>query len=282
MINGTDPLIWSAFRESSFGVAKLVLLNDTTASYTWTRYACDSGSGVYFAEPLGGVNKSEPSIPATAENNWRMNFSSSCVTRYDNSAQAMELVDETIITNTWPTCANRRRLMETKEIKSFKKAGRVDKVFHKAELKHEVEFREAAVKGETYVRPSGTLPRIEAKPMKLSLEESCGASSQIHVTIGDSPHTSVILSFASAIGPASGMHIDTHYLEVAYGTSPTNLNMIAVSDHPQSYASLLVVPKKALFPKLGKPNLNFTDLAPYVDTTSWYLRHKHGLSIILQ
>ena len=270
MINGTDPLIWSAFRESSFGVAKLVLLNDTTATYTWTRYACDSGSGVYFAEPLGGINQSEPSLSATAANNWRMNFSSSCVTRYDNSAQAMELVDEAIITNTFPTCASRRRLTETKELAGFKKTDRVNKVLHKAELKHEVEFREASVKGESYIRPYGALPRMETKPKKLSLDDSCGASSQIHVTIGDNPHHSIILSFASAIGPASGMDINSHFLEVAYGISPTNLNMIAVSDHPQSYASLLVVSKKTLEPGIGKPNLNFTALRPYIDTTSWY------------
>ena len=67
------------------------------------------------------------------------------------------------------------------------------------------------------------------------------------------------------------MEINVHFLEVAYGMSPKNLNMIAASDHPVSYASLLVVPKKALQPKMGKPNLNFSDLAPYVGTSNWYL-----------
>ena len=269
VINGTDPLVWSAFRESSFGVAKLVLLNDSTASYTWTRYACDSGAGVYFADPIAGINQSYPVEEATAANNWRMNFSSTCVTRYDNSAQAMLLVDEAIITNTWPTCMNRRRLMETSATKTFEKASAVERVFHKAELKRDVEFHESNVRGEDYVRPYGALPPMGFKPKKLSMESSCGASGQIHITIGDNPHNSVILSFASAIGPANGMDISSHKLEVAYGLSPTKLDKIAVSDHPTAYSALLIVPKKALFPKMGKPNLNFTELRPYIDTTSW-------------
>lgn len=269
-INGTDPLVWSAFRESSFGVAKLVLLNDTTASYTWTRYACDSGPGVG-ANPAAGIPQGYPAEVGTPENNWRQNFSSSCITLHDNSAQAMELVDETVITNTWQTCqaTAHRRLSAISEVKTFEKATKVEKIFHKAELKREVEFRETDVKGEQYVRPSGSLPRIEINPKKFSLEDSCGASGQIHLTIGNNPHHSVILSFASAIGPANGMAISSHVLEVAYGTSPTNLDMIAVSSHPQSYSTLPAITGNALFPRMGEPVLNFEDLRPYVDTTSW-------------
>ena len=270
VINGTDPLIWSAFRESSFGVAKLVLQNDTTASYTWVRYACDSGAG-NSANPIAGDPIAYPSVVGTEANNWRQNFSSSCITAHDNSAQAMELVDETVITNTWQTCASSsRRLSAATEVKKFEKAVKVDKVFHKAQLKHEVEFLEAEVKGEKYVRPAGAMPKPDISPKKLTLEDSCGASSQIHLTIGDYPHHSVILSFASAIGPANGMDLNTHYLEVAYGTSATNLDMIAVSDHPQSYSSLPAITRNALYPTMGEPYLNFTDLKLYVDTTAWY------------
>ena len=268
VINGTNPLVWSAFRESSFGVAKLVLLNDSFASYTWTRYACDSGAGVPYLNPLAGINHGQIAEPATAANNWRMNFSSSCVSRSDNSKQAMHLVDETFISNTWQQCANSRRLSDIND-NNVLGVTKVENVFQEPQLKQGVEFFETEIKGDRYHRPNGTLPLL-MNQKKLTLEDNCGAVGQIHLTIGDNPHHSVILSFASAIGPASGMAIESHHLEVAYGTSPTDLDMIAVSDHPRSYSSLLVVSEKALFPKIGKPNLNFTDLRPYIDTTSWY------------
>jgi len=59
--------VWGAFREASFGVAGLELVNDTHAHYKWHRHACGSSS-------------------AAAK---YQNFSDDCVTPGDNSAQKM-------------------------------------------------------------------------------------------------------------------------------------------------------------------------------------------------
>ena len=59
---------WSAFRESSFGVGDLTVMNATHAFYGWHRHACESDE-------------------AGADG---MNFSSSCRSPGDNSEQNME------------------------------------------------------------------------------------------------------------------------------------------------------------------------------------------------
>lgn len=62
---------WSIFREASFGVASLEVLNSTHASFSWHRHACQSDD------------------PAT----YNMDFEPNCQTAGDNSAQAMETSD---------------------------------------------------------------------------------------------------------------------------------------------------------------------------------------------
>lgn len=83
--------VWSAFRESSFGAAKLVLQDDISASWTWTRHSCQ-GAGA-----------------PSPDNNYAINTSAlSCVSFNDNSAQAMEISDSfTIIRPNKTTCPNK-------------------------------------------------------------------------------------------------------------------------------------------------------------------------------
>jgi acid phosphatase type 7 len=79
---------WSAFRESSFGVAGLEFLNDTTASYSWHRHACQSngGTGDYY----------------------HVNFSDSCISPGDNSAYRMLTSDVAYISRpSIDKCPNR-------------------------------------------------------------------------------------------------------------------------------------------------------------------------------
>jgi hypothetical protein len=77
---------WSAFRESSFGVGELIVVNSTHASYSWHRHACGS----------------------TSDADYHMNFSSSCSSPGDNSAQNMETSDTTwFIRPDKGTCPNR-------------------------------------------------------------------------------------------------------------------------------------------------------------------------------
>ena len=77
---------WSAFRESSFGVGGLNVINSTHAFFSWNRHACASDS----------------------EDTYHMNFSSSCVTPDDNSANAMDQSDDVwIVRPSKSTCPNR-------------------------------------------------------------------------------------------------------------------------------------------------------------------------------
>ena len=79
---------WSAFREASFGVASLTILSSTTANITWHRHACGSATG---------------GAPT-----YNQNFSSSCVTPGDNSANIAQSVDTVLLTKpSMATCPNR-------------------------------------------------------------------------------------------------------------------------------------------------------------------------------
>jgi hypothetical protein len=82
----TGAPIWSAFRESSFGIGELVIHNDTHAYYSWHRVACGSSS----------------------QADYHMDFSSICVTPNDNSAEPMETSDTTwFIRPSIDECPNR-------------------------------------------------------------------------------------------------------------------------------------------------------------------------------
>ena len=64
---------WSVFRESSFGVGELTVVNSTHAFYSWHRHACGSDSA----------------------SDYYMNFSADCYSPGDNSVQKMETSDMT-------------------------------------------------------------------------------------------------------------------------------------------------------------------------------------------
>jgi hypothetical protein len=77
---------WSAFREDSFGVGQIEFLNDTVAAFNWHRHACGSDSPT----------------------DYYMNFSDSCVSPQDNSAQRMLTSDKVnIIRYPNSQCPNR-------------------------------------------------------------------------------------------------------------------------------------------------------------------------------
>jgi hypothetical protein len=77
---------WSEFRESSFGVGELTVVNNTHAAYSWHRHACGSDSAA----------------------DYHMNFSSNCYSPGDNSPQKMETSDVTwFIRPDAQTCPNR-------------------------------------------------------------------------------------------------------------------------------------------------------------------------------
>jgi hypothetical protein len=77
---------WSAFRESSFGVGDLTVVNATHAFYGWHRHACESD------QP--GANG--------------MNFSTNCRSPGDNSEQNMETSDTTwFVRPSADACPNR-------------------------------------------------------------------------------------------------------------------------------------------------------------------------------
>lgn len=84
---------WSAFRESSFGVGSFVILSETHANYSWHRHAC---------------------MAFNSSTTYNANFTDSCVTPGDNSAQSMLTSDSVIIVRPSATeCPNRWKSSET-------------------------------------------------------------------------------------------------------------------------------------------------------------------------
>jgi len=68
---------WSAFREASFGVGKLVIYNETHAYYEWHRVACEDTNATH------------------------------CATKGDNSAQRYDISDTTWVIRNTSQCPNR-------------------------------------------------------------------------------------------------------------------------------------------------------------------------------
>ena len=91
-----DKPEWSAFRESSFGVAELLIVNSTHAKYSWHRHACGSDS----------------------ESTHHINVSSTCSTPGDNGVNAMDTSDDLFIVRPDATvCPNRwRAKLQTNDI----------------------------------------------------------------------------------------------------------------------------------------------------------------------
>ena len=63
---------WSAFRESSFGVAEIVFESSTKFNYSWHRHACD----------ISSTNNSNNAMD-------HISFSDDCISEGDNSNQRM-------------------------------------------------------------------------------------------------------------------------------------------------------------------------------------------------
>jgi acid phosphatase type 7 len=83
----SNTTTWSAFREASFGVGGLDIVNSTHAFFSWHRHACGSSSSLFYYQ----------------------NFSSqTCMSPDDNSPNAMETSDEVwIIRQDQTTCPNK-------------------------------------------------------------------------------------------------------------------------------------------------------------------------------
>jgi hypothetical protein len=81
---------YSAFREASFGVAGLTIINATHAMYKWHRVACDKGFFV-----TNGASASYYSTNTDPDGD--QDFSDNCISANDNSVQAMVTVDSHII-----------------------------------------------------------------------------------------------------------------------------------------------------------------------------------------
>lgn len=87
---------WSAFREASFGIGELLIENSTHIRYSWHRHACQSDS---------------PGAP-----DYNMDFSLTCKTDGDDSAQAMIAVDTAYITR--PTICHNRYMSTSKSART--------------------------------------------------------------------------------------------------------------------------------------------------------------------
>jgi len=83
----TDPQPdWSLFRESSFGVARLVIHNATHAEYKWNRHACG----------------------ASSDKAGHMDFNESCATPDDNSKDRLSTSDSAWVVRDQQACVNKQ------------------------------------------------------------------------------------------------------------------------------------------------------------------------------
>ena len=166
-----DPVKpWSAFREASFGVASLNVLSATQANYTWHRHAC------------GSLSMGSP--------NYGQNFSKSCVTPKDNSANVALSVDSYIMTKpSKASCPNRYTTgvvapAPTPGLSQQSSSGyiRKEEVADVARILPEtaprVLFEVAETQGEVYRR------LIEPMPQYIVEAAICG-SSQVSIHIPD-------------------------------------------------------------------------------------------------
>lgn len=92
-----DMTHWSAFREASFGVGGLNVVNSTHAFFSWHRHACGSASSQYYYQ----------------------NFSyQTCMSPDDNSPYAMETSDEVwIVRPDQSTCPNKHFSVDYQPVK---------------------------------------------------------------------------------------------------------------------------------------------------------------------
>ena len=84
-----DPEVWTVFRESSFGIGRMTVHNETTISFDWNRYACQNISDI----ANHAVNWDYENCISYASY-WNL---TGTYTAYDNSAQAYETSDSTVL-----------------------------------------------------------------------------------------------------------------------------------------------------------------------------------------
>jgi acid phosphatase type 7 len=165
---------WSAFREASFGVASLNVLSATQANYTWHRHACGSLS--------------------TGAPNYSQNFSKSCVTPKDNSANVALSVDSYIMTKpSKAACPNRYTTQTIKSVASptpgptvaagaympnsgyLRKEEIADVARVLPESAQRVDFKVADFQGDEYRRLIEPMPQF-------TIEAATCASSQVSIS----------------------------------------------------------------------------------------------------
>ena len=84
-----DPEVWTVFRESSFGIGRMTIHNESTISFDWNRHACQNISDITDY----AINWDWESCISYASY-WNL---TGTYTAYDNSAQAYETSDSVVL-----------------------------------------------------------------------------------------------------------------------------------------------------------------------------------------
>ena len=139
-----------------------------------------------------------------------------------------------------------------------------------AGLKWNVEFEEADIKGEAYVRPLGA-SAFRAFDIGVPTCESDVLVEQVHINIG-ADEGSIVVSY-TASGPGALFLEPTVYLS-EYGTellvpNPDQARISKFTGSKQAYSSLLYIVPNLYAPTMGAPGATVATIVKVENTSSW-------------
>ena len=252
---------FNAFREAAFGVAGLKILNDTHAHYSWHRHSCDEGAN------LG------------AANNYGLNFSVSCATKNDNGGLSMVTTDQVYIVRQpasicplhWgQTISSSSSTSSKKSLRGEKggmAAAEVTPALAEFEFTHAAEKKGARV-GENYVRPQASDPILPTPKSKHASPDTsaCGASEQIHISLGNDDNSVVVSYISSAL--KGEVRFSTDKKDLLKDSSSAYVTTVEGGVGVSSSQLRLFNPK-TIYPHLGANTSSIDIWANIADTTAW-------------
>ena len=262
---------FNAFRESTFGVAGLNILNDTHAKYTWHRHTCDDR-----------VNTAAVNLGPS--NNYGFNTTVTCVTRGDNGGFAMVATDEVyIVRQPASICPHHWGQTKSGHSASKKALRGEEQVLAVAEAAPSLasfEFTHASVKGAKvgaeYVRPAAAGPSLPAPKSKHTLLDTgaCSASEQVHISLGNADD-SVVVSYVSNM--IKGEVYFSAKKEDLTKTTPKPKYQTVSGGVGTSGSQGRFFNPATIYPHLGANTSNIEFWANMADTTAWAVDPVNGM-----
>ena len=266
-INGTASDVtdggFSAFREASFGVAGLNILNETHAYYSWHRHTCDQK-----------LNLAQENL--TPANDYGFNTSIHCATKNDNGGFAMVTVDELFIVrqpasvcpNHWGQTVKSAPAAEKKNLRSEKNTLAAAEAIPSLAAFEFTHAKEKGAKvGADFVRPEASAPVLPAPKSKHNENKSstpCTGAEQIHIALGNDDNSIVVNYVSTTVKGAVYFSTKREDLSGA-STKYTTVN----GGVGYSASEERVFNPMSIFPHMGTNSSSIDIWADMVDTSAW-------------